>query len=130
VSESRIKAIATVNLQALPAAAERVLWFYTEIAGLECVEPAPESPIGQKLQFRSGDTDLVVALRDPPQIEENAYRVVIGSPSLRRVRELLAKHRIPYVTMHGLTWTDRRLGVRDPAGNLIYIKQDWPLMTF
>ncbi len=130
MSDSRIKAIATVNLQASPAVAEQVQWFYTQVAGLECIEPTPETPIGDRLRFRSGNTDLVVTLCDPPKIEDNAYRIEIGAPSLRQVRELLAKNRIPYVVMRGLAWTDRRLGVRDPGGNLIYIKQDWPLMTF
>ncbi len=124
MNRNRILAVDVVRLQAPPERMDDVRWFYTEVAGLEDVTDEQGDP--EVLRFRSGRIHLCVTLTESPAIEEAAYHVTIAVASLRKTRTLLDERRIPYQTMRGLAWTDRRVGVQDPAGNRVYLKQDWP----
>lgn len=79
-----------------------------------------------ELRFRSGKIDLTVRLSADRTLESVPYRVTIGVPDLDAVMARLDERRVSYQRFHGLDFSDRRIGLLDPAGNRIYLKQDWP----
>jgi len=128
MNESHIEAVNEVRLEAPQAQAQALRWFYTDLAGLEDV--TPDDPDPGELCFRSGRIDLTLALTESPTIEDITYRVTIGVPSLESVLALLDEHAMPCETFHGVTWADQRLGVQDPAGNRVWLKQAWPEVPY
>ncbi len=124
MKQSRIQAVDHVNLEAHIRLAEDVRRFYTEIALLDEVPCSEVDP--PRLSFISERIELRVALVEKPWIEPVACRVTIAVPSLAETAELLEERRIPYEPLSGLSFTDRRLEMHDPAGNRMALKQAWP----
>lgn len=121
---SRIQAVDHVNLEAPIRLAEDVRQFYMEIALLDEVPCSDADP--PWLCFISERIELRVALLDTPQIEPVACRVTIAVSSLAEAAELLEERRVPFESLSGLSFTDRRLETHDPAGNRVALKQAWP----
>lgn len=124
MKQSRIQAVDHVNLEAHMRLADDVRRFYTEIAMLDEVHSSETDP--PRLCFKSERIELRVALVDKPWIEPVACRVMITVPSLEDTAELLEECGIPYEPLSGLSFTDRRLELHDPAGNRVALKQAWP----
>jgi len=119
---SRIQAVDHVNLEAPYGVDEGMRWFYAEVAVLEevsCDDPAPN-----RLCFISRQIELRVNFVDSPDIDPLEPRVTIFVPSLSEVAERLEERSVPYTTLTGLMYTDRRLEVHDPAGNRVVLKQE------
>ena len=63
---------------------------------------------------------------EEPRVETVARRVTLVVPSLAGVAAMLNERLVPYEWRSGLMFTDRRFGVRDPAGNRVERKQGRP----
>ncbi len=126
--QSRIQAIDHVNLEAPIGLAEDIRRFYTEIALLDELPRSEADP--PRLCFKSERIELRIALLERPWIEPVACRVMIAVPSLAETAELLEECGTPYERLSGLSFTDRRLEMHDPAGNRVALKQAWPSGPF
>ncbi len=119
---SRIQAVDHVNLEAPYGVDEGMRWFYAEVAVLE--EVSCDDPATNRLCFISRQIELRVNFVDSPDIDPLEPRVTILVPSLSEVAEQLEERSVPYTTLTGLMYTDRRLEVHDPAGNRVVLKQE------
>ncbi len=122
---SRIRAIDRVRLEASPEVVDGLRWFYGEVAGLEA--DLASSP--GRLCFKSGRIELTINLVDRPKIERIARVATISVRSLAEVGEMLDEAGVPYDRSRGLSYTDRRIWVHDPAGNRVELKQEWPVVS-
>lgn len=119
---SRIQAVDHVNLEAPYGVDEGMRWFYGEVAALE--EVSCDDPATNRLCFRSRQIELRVNFVDSPEIDPLKPRVTILVPSLSEVGERLEERSVPYTTLTGVMYTDRRLEVHDPAGNRVVLRQE------
>lgn len=126
--ESRIVAVDHVHLEAPIGIEDALRWFYGEVAELKPVaaEPIP----GQRgrevrLLFRSYPLEVRVALVEQPRIEPVDCRLTIRVSSLHDACQKLEDEGIPFHPLTGISWSDRRIGTRDPAGNRVELRQYW-----
>ncbi len=124
--ESRIVAVDHVNLEAPVATEEEMRWFYGEVALLDEVHA---SSTVDRLVFKSARIELRIRLRDHPKVEAIDCRVAILVPSLPGTVDLLDDRKVPYDSLSGLRWTDRRLSLLDPGGNRVEFHQYWPRIS-
>ena len=139
--ESRIVAVDHVNLEAPLGVEELVRWFYADLCGLD---PVGKSSVGEadeggdpdggagegiELRFRSEQLEVRIRIRRRPRIESVACRLTIRVEDLHETREQLEERRIPYEALTGVTYSDRRIAVLDPAGNRIELKHGWPAVS-
>jgi hypothetical protein len=125
--ESRIVAVDHVELQAHPRRQQQLVWFYTEVVGLDEVTEAPSE--SRRLRFRSADLELRYDLVDEPVLDGTDHRVTLLVDSLYEVRQILDEARVGYQTISGLAHTDRIVSLLDPGGNRIALRQAWRPIT-
>ena len=121
---SRIVAVGDVELEADPGAEPHLIAFYRDAVALELVGASVSD--GSWLRFRSGRIELRYTIIPAPRLSPLCCRLVVAVRLLRQAREMLDERHIGYERIHGLSYTDRRLSLLDPAGNRIELKQDWP----
>ena len=126
--QSRIQAVEHVNLEAPPGIEEAIRWFYGEVALLREVTDAGDG--STMLRFKSERIELRVHVVVSPTIEAVDCRVTIAVPSLPEASDRLTERRVAFDRVSGITLTDRRLQVLDPAGNRVEFKQEWPQEVF
>ena len=119
---SQIIAIARVALEAPPGAKDRLIWFYRDLVGLTFIEDTLNHSL---LRFRSGQLELHVLLCDQPRIEQIRRQAVVSVESLEATMQTLQEERIPFERLFGVNWSDRRVGLLDPGGNRVELKQEW-----
>lgn len=128
MQHSRIQAVDHVTLEGRPGDEAALQWFYGEVAKLD---PVPGDGRPQTmLCFRSCRLELRVRIVEEPDIDPIASRAVIAVPSLEEAVEQLEERKVPYERLTGLAYTDRRIAVRDVAGNRIELKQEWAQTVF
>ena len=67
---------------------------------------------------------------DRPKIERIARVATISVRSLAEVGEMLGRGPgCLTIEVGGLSYTDRRIWVHDPAGNRVELKQEWPVVS-
>lgn len=121
---SRIQAIDHVTLEAPPASIDDLRWFYTEVVELDEVsQPEQRAPV---LCFRSALIELRIKVQESPQVDPIGCRATIVVPSLEKAVERIEERNLEYQRLSGVVYTNRRVSVRDPAGNRIELKQEWP----
>ncbi len=121
---SRIQAVDHVNIEAPFGLDDDLRWFYLEVGGLE--EVACEEADGPGLRFKSARLEVRIHVKADPKIASAARRITLAVPSLAETRERLEARSVPVERFPGLAFTDRRIGVDDPAGNRVEFKQEWP----
>ena len=96
--------------------------FYIDALGLEPVEGEPGMVCfqTQRMQVR-----ILITLDAQPSPMRR--RLVLQIPSLERMRERLEEFEIDYQWYEGLSFTDQRIFVHDPADNRVELKQLWPM---
>lgn len=122
--DSRILAVDHVHLEVAPGLTDRLIWFYSEISGLE-LRPRREGD-AFTLRFRSGQLELRMSEVDVPAIDGVEVRVTILVDSLHETRELLEEACMAFERVSATVQTDRRLSLHDPAGHRVELKQYWP----
>ncbi|UCF34178.1 MAG: hypothetical protein JSV78_02515 [Phycisphaerales bacterium] len=121
---SRIQAVDHIHIEATLECAEELRWFYGELAGLEEVqEDGVEATV---LRFRSAQVEIHIHLVEEPEIETVDERVTVAVPSFAAVKQELQERRVPFQLIRGVTWTDQRLSLLDPAGNRVALRREWP----
>jgi len=128
VKPSRIQAIDHVHLEAPPGISQALTWFYAEVAELDFL--GGDAAGATRLCFRSERIELRIRITADPWIDSIGCRAVIQVPSLEATVKRLEEGKVSYERLTGIAWTDRRVGVLDPAGNRIELKQEWPQGTF
>ena len=119
----RIQAVDRVVLEAPAHCREALRTFYGELIGLnELDTDSPESG----LRFGTRRLDLSIRFVDSPDVDGLSSRLVIGVALLGRLESELHERSIEFRRRQGLSWTDRRLVLLDPAGHRIELKQEWP----
>lgn len=101
-------------------------WFYTEVGGLTRCEP--DGLTDTQLCFKSALLWLWVRFVDDPQVDPVARRLTLRIPSLEGTADLLEDRGVAYHYVAGLSYTDRRLVVHDPAGHRLELRREWPAM--
>lgn len=127
--ESRIVAIDHVHLEAPFGIEDALRWFYEEVAELNPIQPdlVPSSWNGEvRLIFRCYPLEVRLHLKEEPRIEPVDCRLTIRMTSLHDTCRKLVDEGVRFQEMSGLTWTDRRIGTHDPAGNRVEFRQHWP----
>jgi catechol 2,3-dioxygenase-like lactoylglutathione lyase family enzyme len=125
--ESRILAVAHVELQTHAGREEALRWFYNELIGLEVVDEPSHTP--PRLRFRSAELELRYSFVPAPNIDEIAHRVTLLVGSLRAARKALEQARMAYTPITGTAFTDRFLSLVDPGGNRVAVRQTWRLVS-
>lgn len=124
MEQSRIQAIANVELKARPEIADELRWFYSQVALLE---EAPPSQDGRpQVCFRSAQILVRICLVAEPKVDPMIRRLTIAVPSLGEAAAQLDERKVPYRRLTGLLFTDRRLETRDPAGYFVEFRRAWP----
>ena len=119
----RIQAVDRVTLEATADCREALRAFYGEMIGLnEMKSDPPESG----LRFGTRRLDLSIRFVESPDVDGLSPRLVIGVALLGRVESELHERSIEFHRRRGLSWTDQRLVLLDPAGHRIELKQEWP----
>ena len=119
----RIQAVDRVSIEAPAHCREALRAFYGELIGLEELDTdAPEAG----LRFGTRRLDLTIRFVDSPDVDALSPRLVIGVALLNRLESELNERSIEFHRRRGLSWTDRRLVLLDPAGHRIELKQEWP----
>lgn len=134
--DSRIVAVDHVHLEAPLGVEDLLHWFYADLCGLDplCGLDAAGQPgagevelgVELELRFQSEHLEVRIGIRRRPRIESVACRLTIRVEDLHGTREQLEERRIPYESLTGVTLSDRRIGLCDPAGNRIELKHGWP----
>jgi hypothetical protein len=124
MNESQILAVDHVELESVPGVEEPLTWLYRDLAGLELIDPGSGHPV--QIRFGSGPIELRYTLRDEPRLSPIQCRLVVEVASLEAAELELQERNIRYTPLHGITHTDQRLGLRDPGGNRVELKQRWP----
>ena len=119
----RIEAVDRIVLEAHDHRREALREFYGEVIGLQ--ELDCES-VDSGLRFGAPRLDLCIHFVESPEVDALTTRLVVGVPALNRKESELNERSIPFRRRRGLSWTDRRLVLLDPAGNRIELKQQWP----
>jgi len=117
---SQINALERITLEAAPAVADDLVRFYRDVIALDLVVQAPDH-----LCFRSAQVSLMIVLRGTPTVEPTRRRATLSVRSLSAAAERLEEARLVFTRVSGLSWTDRRLSLLDPAGNRVELKQEW-----
>ncbi len=118
---SRLVAIDHILIQAALGKEDVIRWFYLDVCKLEEVANGH----GQ-LVFRSARLELRVQLVEETKVDPVRRRFTVNVPSLNEAMELLSEREVSFVRLSGFTYTDRRIGTNDPAGNRVELKQEWP----
>ena len=84
------------------------------------------APDAARLCFKSEQIELRIRIKALPRIDPIGCNVVILVASLDAVIERLEERKQLYQRLSGLAFTQRRLGLLDPAGNRVELKQEWP----
>jgi hypothetical protein len=124
MKDQRLQAVEDVGIDGFPDSGEDLLWFYGEVCGLEPVSGGERRD--STLCFRSGRLYLRISLCDDPQVERIAPRLTLAVPRLEDVKAALDEAKVPYETVSGVDYTDRRIRAFDPCGNRVELKQEWP----
>ncbi len=127
--ESRIVAIDHVHMEAPLGIEDALRWFYEEVAELNPVPQGliPSGPSGEvRLLFRSYPLEVRFNLVEQPRIEPVDCRLTIRVSSLQDACQKLDDEGVRFQELSGMTWTDRRIGTHDPAGNRVELRQHWP----
>ncbi len=124
MKRSRIQAIEHITIEAPKGAEEEMVWFYTEVGRLDWCEV--DDVTDAQLCFKSARLQLRVRLVERPEVDPLVRRLNLRVPSLEEAAELLEDHKAAYHYLSGLSYTDRRLVVHDPAGHRLEIRQEWP----
>ena len=119
---SQILAIDTVGMQAEPECQERLIWFYRDLVGLNFVERPGNLEF---LLFSSARRELRIDLIQHPLVEKVRRRALLSVQSLDQVAEVLEYERMPHQPISGISRTDRRITLLDPAQNRVELKQEW-----
>jgi len=122
---SQIYALERIMLEAAPADADELVRFYRDVIELDLVEQAPDH-----LCFRSAQISLMIVLRGTPTVEPTRRRATLSVRSLSAAAERLEQEHLAFTRVSGLSWTDRRLSLLDPAGNRVELKQEWRAGAF
>jgi hypothetical protein len=117
-----------VHLEAPPGLNEDLTWFYGEVAELDFLGDV--APDAGRLCFKSEQIELRIRIKAEPRIEPIGCNVVILVPSMDAALGRLDERKRLYQRLSGLAFTDRRLGLLDPAGNRIELKQEWPPVVY
>ncbi len=95
--------------------------FYTRLLRLE---PWPDgAQIPGCLGLGSQQRGLLLQVRHDPIIDPVRIRVRLLVDGLDELRQRLDQQPWPYEFLHGLGWTERRMLLHDPAGNLIEVRE-------
>ena len=119
--QSRIQAVDHVNIESPCGLDEALRWFYTEIAELQ--EQPLDAGLCPGICFRSVRIELRIRYSDEPQIESVDCRVILGVNSVDEASERLTERKTPFQRLSGLSMSDRRIQVLDPAGNRVELRQ-------
>jgi hypothetical protein len=119
----RIEAVDRVVLEASPHCRDALRAFYGELVGLEELDCDPPDA---GLRFGARRLDLYIRFVDSPEVDALSPRLVIGVGALTRMESELNERSMKFRRRRGLSWTDRRLVLLDPAGHRIELKQEWP----
>lgn len=131
--KGQIEAVEHIQMRARADLRDRLLWFYREIAMLDPVADHVDSGC---LRLKSSLIELRIELVedsaiDPmvdPTVNPMARRMTLRIPCLDVAADLLSEHKIEFAFISGISWTDRRLVVHDPAGNRVEFRRKWPLL--
>lgn len=124
---SQILAIDTVGMQAEPACRERLIWFYRDLVGLTLVEDPANRAF---LVFWSARRELRIDLVRQAVVEKVRRRALISVRSLDAVADVLEEEGMAHQRVSGMTATDRRITLPDPAENRVELKQEWRAGVF
>ena len=124
---SQILAIDTVGMQAEPECQERLIWFYRDLVGLTFIERPGNRGF---LLFSSARRELRIDLIRHAMAEQVRRRALLSVQSLDGVAEVLEAERMPHQPISGISPTDRRISLLDPAGNRVELKQEWRREVF
>lgn len=122
---SRIHAVNHVELEAPYGADDSIRWFYAEVAGLDEMPADGDAPA--RIRFKSERIELRLKLVDRPVVEQVAVRVTIGVRSLAETEALLEERKVPYECVSGISFTDRVVLAKDPAGHLVAFRRVWDI---
>jgi hypothetical protein len=122
---ARLEAIADVHLECPPGCRQQVRRFYGGLVGLSEKRDEAETP--QDLCFGSRLLRLRIRVVADALASPNRRRALIRVPSLDHVTQALASEGLTFELQHGLSFCGRWVHVLDPAGNLIELKEEWPL---
>ncbi len=126
MKRSRLQAIEHIHVEAPAEAEERMIWFYTEVGGLDQHEPEPAADA--QLCFKSARLLLFLRFVEDPHVDPVARRLTLRVPSLEEAAELLDEHKVAYQHVAGVSYTDQFLVVYDPAGHRIELRKEWPAL--
>lgn len=118
---SRIQAVDHVNLESPFGLDEDLRWFYGEVAELE--EKPWEAPHGPGICFGSEQIELRIRFSTEALIEAVDCRVILAVASIEDATAMLSERHVECYCVSGLSWSNRRIQVLDPAGNRIGLKQ-------
>lgn len=124
---NRVEAVQDVTLAAQPALADKLRWFYGEVAGLTEVS-AGVAP--RALRFRAEKIELRIDLVPDAVVDPIPTRMTLRVRSLTDVAALLDDNAIEYTRFSGMGYTDRAIVALDPAGYRVEIRQSWPEAPF
>ena len=116
-----MQAIRDVRVEAKPGLEGDLHFFYVEMLGLEPSEGEPGM-----LHFCTDKLRLRVLLTPEAQPSPMRRRLVLEIPSLGRMADKLEEEGIPHEWYRGLTLTDQRIFVLDPADHRVDLQQAWP----
>lgn len=127
--KGQIEAVEHVRMRARADLRDRLLWFYREIAMLDLVADGMDSGC---LRLKSSLIELRIEfVEDPivdPTVDPMVRRMTLRIPSLDVAADLLTENKIEFARIAGISWTDQRLVVHDPAGNRVEFRRKWPLL--
>ena len=124
VNPTLLHAIDHVHLDVPPGILDRMRAFYADLLGLPVIDGRDD--LGPTLSLGGTRAALRLVVRERPDIHPARRRLTLIVPSLGETTERLIEQRVPHRTRLGLSYTDRRLYLRDPAGHLVELKQIWP----
>ena len=81
-----------------------------------------------ELRFRSALLELRFRIVEAPRLDPVAVRLTLSVPSLAEAAEALSDRSMRFDWERGLSYTDRRLSVIDPAGHRVALRQEWALL--
>ncbi|MFQ5489088.1 MAG: hypothetical protein ACE5GE_00085 [Phycisphaerae bacterium] len=124
---SQILAIDTVDMEAEPGCRDRLIWFYADLVGLDLEEKLGHQGL---LLFSSARRVLRINLVHQAVVEKVRRRALLSVQSLEAVAELLEAEAMPHQRVSGMSATDRRITLLDPAENRVELKQEWRAGVF
>jgi catechol 2,3-dioxygenase-like lactoylglutathione lyase family enzyme len=119
---SQIIAVDNIEMEALPSARDRLMWFYRDLVGLTFIEDTLNFDC---LRFRSALLELRIVLSERARVEAVRRQALVSVRSLEDTARVLEEESIHFEQIRGWNWTDRRLSLLDPGGNRVELKQEW-----